>query len=81
MSAPTERRPIAEDLTLRNTDDCLRTGILCERPTDTRQPLDAGALWYAMAAGVAIVIGMAIWTWLERKADRGSGGASGDHSG
>lgn len=58
-----------------NNDDLdfgRHSSVLTERPTDTRQPMDTTALWYALAAGLAVVVGMAIWTWLERKADQGS---------
>lgn len=46
--------------------------VLCERPTDHRQPMDTTVLWYALALGAAVLVGVAVWNWLERKADRGN---------
>lgn len=51
--------------------ECTSASVLCERPTDHRQPVDTTVLCWALALGIALLIAMGTWTWLERKADRG----------
>ncbi len=48
------------------------TSVLTERPTEHRQPMDMTVLGYAMALGLAVLVAVGIWYWLERKADRGN---------
>lgn len=47
-------------------DEGQHQSVLTERPTDTRPPMDPAVLWYALALGAAVLVGVAVWTWLDR---------------
>ncbi len=46
--------------------------VLTERPDADRGPMDTTILWYVMAIGVAVLVGVVVWKFLEGKADRGN---------
>lgn len=52
--------------------------VQCERPSDHREPMGDSAwlMGYLIAAGLAALIALGVWSWLSNKAKRGAANGS-----
>lgn len=69
--SPEPRQSVCRFLCDETTETAAHSSVLTERPTDHRQPMDTTVLGYAMALGLAVLVAVVIWKFLEGRADRG----------